>query len=826
MKTPSYHIIDQDKQLFRTGIHQYVEPANANLKAIREATLFDEPGLKFFKIFFHFYNGDCDKAVLDGTNHHGLLAPSWEISIQKTAAGSQQSQAVSISDMLNSKQDLRGLNYDKKVVYDILKKCDSAWAYLMLNGEFERADYLKDFIQLLQRTNAETPWYFQSITGINDATKRDFKIGEERKKITINCLTDSVDNRIQTMLDLYRAAAFSWLNKREVLPANLRKFDMSILIFESPIMNLHALAKDPTNIMVPILRNFSKIKDEDEQWSSSYKYLEFHNCEFDYNTASAPYSTISNAEGTQIVHNIDIFFDDCIEATYNEFINELEEFGDAVYSDLHSLYGKPAPAKFSIGHSDQKLDILKNDLSIYAGFLPDNIAEEQEEREEQDKKYNLTKNKKNFVNYGHSFSLSNALKTAGEQLVMTGIPGVDMKGFTGNDLLRKVKRIALGNIYTGSLFSLINNGSKLLSGDISGSIQMLKGTKGALKDLSRKGTQLEKDLKEKYPNNPGKVFWGKTVDVLKKGQRGYLDDASHLIPLAEDKDYVLIKDGSTGQDKKTLGTTTDNQYSKDNVNSSSNTPEAYTQWWNNSNVGLHERLINSPEYDAHLESLKETNKGKLTKSPADSNNHTGDVKLPDDKNSSILNDNDKKLTQESIRYQFRNVKDADPHVKYGSNMDLFPEKFKQAAIDDEGKQYYRNINSDRFDLGDHKHRNMKMDSYEPDEVYEERTLWEKPQVAEGLIGMFSMGDLFDEPNYYARYAEEIDLGSLVPDEENDNQRLIGLGKMFIDPDLEEKLSSQKHQGGNITEINNAKVIQPHVKKMGNIATTMALVDNI
>jgi hypothetical protein len=50
--------------------------------------------------------------------------------------------------------------------------------------------------------------------------------------------------------------------------------------------------------------------------------------------------------------------------------------------------------------------------------------------------------------------------------------------------------------------------------------------------------------------------------------------------------------------------------------------------------------------------------------------------------------------------------------------------------------------------------------------------------------------------------------------------------MFIDPDLEEKLSSQKHQGGNITEINNAKVIQPHVTKMGNIATTMALVDNI
>ena len=118
--------------------------------------------------------------------------------------------------LLNSNEDVPG----------------TAAEYLKNIGDTNRLQYLKSFSEMLQRINRESPWYFQKVTGLGDAWKRDFTKPLTKGKITIECL-ESVDFRLTTMIDLYRKACFDWVNRKEVVPKNLREFDMDIYIVET-----------------------------------------------------------------------------------------------------------------------------------------------------------------------------------------------------------------------------------------------------------------------------------------------------------------------------------------------------------------------------------------------------------------------------------------------------------------------------------------------------------------------------------------------------------------------------------------------------------------
>jgi hypothetical protein len=120
---------------------------------------------------------------------------------------------------------------------------NTAMGYLLKRGENERAAYLKKFVQLLKRINSECPWFFQQIDGLADAWKHgfdevDFKpIIPADRKITISTLDESIDLRITALMDLYRKACFDWSNRREVVPRNLRYFNVSVFVYESRTIN-------------------------------------------------------------------------------------------------------------------------------------------------------------------------------------------------------------------------------------------------------------------------------------------------------------------------------------------------------------------------------------------------------------------------------------------------------------------------------------------------------------------------------------------------------------------------------------------------------------
>jgi hypothetical protein len=113
---------------------------------------------------------------------------------------------------------------------------ESAQRYLTAIGMPQNAAYLKQFKTLLQYINTNTPWFFQSVSGLQDLWKIEF--GEnynpyraKDKVIEITCL-ESIDMRMTALADLYRKATFDSKFMRQLLPDNLRWFSIRVQLAE------------------------------------------------------------------------------------------------------------------------------------------------------------------------------------------------------------------------------------------------------------------------------------------------------------------------------------------------------------------------------------------------------------------------------------------------------------------------------------------------------------------------------------------------------------------------------------------------------------------
>lgn len=113
---------------------------------------------------------------------------------------------------------------------------ESAIRYLKATGYPNRAIMLQKFKANLEYINKETPWYWQTLSGMQDLWKIEF--GEnftpfrcKDKYLEIGCL-ESIDLRITALADLYRKATFDTKNMRSILPENLKWFTVTIQLAE------------------------------------------------------------------------------------------------------------------------------------------------------------------------------------------------------------------------------------------------------------------------------------------------------------------------------------------------------------------------------------------------------------------------------------------------------------------------------------------------------------------------------------------------------------------------------------------------------------------
>jgi len=102
-------------------------------------------------------------------------------------------------------------------------------------GDTERADLLARFVKLLKKINTELPWFWQSVSGLETTRKynkmEDPWRGAGESKLEIECL-ENVELTAATLIDLYKRAAYDFNRWVEVIPKNLRHFEMTVYVTE------------------------------------------------------------------------------------------------------------------------------------------------------------------------------------------------------------------------------------------------------------------------------------------------------------------------------------------------------------------------------------------------------------------------------------------------------------------------------------------------------------------------------------------------------------------------------------------------------------------
>jgi hypothetical protein len=178
----------------------------------------------------------------------------------------------------------------------------SAVQYLTQKYSGGTADYLTQFINTLRYITNDTPWYFQTISGLDkmwaNISDKGLKTGMIGSDIvlTIGCL-EAIDLRIMQLAEYYQKAAFDNKFMRYQLPDNLRHFNMKIYIGEVRDIYSNLNAADgkiqTTDMIVSSARSVTGRPDPTAADQSNaatnmrmnsfyYVYFDCYQCEFDF----------------------------------------------------------------------------------------------------------------------------------------------------------------------------------------------------------------------------------------------------------------------------------------------------------------------------------------------------------------------------------------------------------------------------------------------------------------------------------------------------------------------------------------------------------------
>lgn len=311
------------------GYVEYLKDLNKWQKQL--VTTGAEPGWFFFKVFFNFYT------------NYGLLGGLESISKNTNPPSDETEENIETTQQELTK--LKSTNTALSYLYNIRKKYKAVKPY-------DRMNALYKFVSSLKEITEETPWIFKGISGLDTLNQAYISEFEKNKEITLQLNSETADTRIGTMFDLYRYACYDSIGCKEVIPANLRKFEMTILIFHVPISHMHNKIKvlDLQNKgeMTLDYREINDASEANEDLSKidfdnipSFKVFNFLNCEFDMQSIGSvtPNSLINESPFKMESGNIKIKFDRMYEHRMNEWAEIL--FGsDGFYYDnnIPNLY--------------------------------------------------------------------------------------------------------------------------------------------------------------------------------------------------------------------------------------------------------------------------------------------------------------------------------------------------------------------------------------------------------------------------------------------------------------------------------------------------------
>lgn len=249
---------------------------------------------------------------------------------------------------------------------------------------------LYKFGAMLNKIVNEAPWCIKSIGGLSDALNTYTKDFSKERSLELTFASENMDMRISTLFDLYKYACFDDINCKEIIPENLRKFDMAIVFFHVPIKYLQtaimvapkknistglfggklakveAIVEKAYNFLTttPTYYQYKRMSNFNSDFSKmlSFKMLTFQNCEFDPESFSKYLEggEINNEKAFQLGNNtIKIKYDRVFYHNMNEW-NEMFFGSDGFGYNVHGL---PDKKIFSLGPEDNYGIIKRNELS-------------------------------------------------------------------------------------------------------------------------------------------------------------------------------------------------------------------------------------------------------------------------------------------------------------------------------------------------------------------------------------------------------------------------------------------------------------------------------
>lgn len=300
---------DSWSDMFKLKLPDWTYADFINERAIWQkglSSVFDEPGWFYFKIFFDF------------DTNHGLFG-----------------------GLLNYKELTQATNSAAKYLYSNIDNHKNIKAK-------DRITALYKFASILSYINDQAPWYFKEVKNLNDAVSPVVDNFSQERFIEIGVTQDAIDMRLSTLMSLYNYACFDNFYNKEIVPKNLRKFNMSIVVFQTPLRYLHTsftsnkkiefMGIDVGAVADEVSGFFSKKKSRKP--ASNYKSMNVNNglsnnfgdlmsmkiytflgCEFDLKSFSdiIP-GQITNENPFKLGNSsIKISYTKCVEHTMNEF---------------------------------------------------------------------------------------------------------------------------------------------------------------------------------------------------------------------------------------------------------------------------------------------------------------------------------------------------------------------------------------------------------------------------------------------------------------------------------------------------------------------------
>jgi hypothetical protein len=300
---------------------------------------------------------------------------------------------------------------------------DYAYKYLS-NVSPQRAELLKIFVTSLQYLQNNKPYIFQTIEGLdrcwNIATDlKDPYMGGDDAKIGIGCL-ESLDMRITGLMDLYRKLAYDVNGRREILPANLRKFKCTIIVQE--------------------IRRFKTLTDiirsQQSDTSSNFNQNNFVSPTTGGGLFSA--TTLNQIANGEQDDPISLWVNDnCSQVVFNlDFCEFTPETAGAVFTAFNNA-GEKTPAQQKIGFTYEKVSEVNRYSTLEGDLSNDDLSRSD----------------------GLGLGIRESALQAASRRVLASLAG-SVKSRVGDSLVNKAKQMGIKNP-----LGLLNTVTTLLSAD-------------------------------------------------------------------------------------------------------------------------------------------------------------------------------------------------------------------------------------------------------------------------------------------------------------------------------------------------------------------------